>query len=56
MIEECKRLEPKLVEIKSKHFAACIRINAEKPYVDENEKKVWAQSAAAYPTQENKSK
>jgi oligopeptide transport system ATP-binding protein len=38
MIEDCKRLEPSLVEIKPQHFAACIRINAEKPYVEENEK------------------
>ena len=35
-IEQCKQIEPQLVEIKPKHFAACIRINAEKPYIDEN--------------------
>ena len=36
MIEECRQITPKLVEIKPKHYAACIRINAEKPYIDEN--------------------
>jgi len=35
-IAECKQIVPQLVEIKPKHFAACIRINAEKPYIDEN--------------------
>ncbi len=38
VIEECKQIVPQLVEIKPKHFAACIRINAEKPYIDENAK------------------
>ncbi|HEY0657750.1 MAG TPA: oligopeptide/dipeptide ABC transporter ATP-binding protein [Pyrinomonadaceae bacterium] len=37
-IEECKRIVPKLVEIKTKHYAACIRINSEKPYIEENAK------------------
>ncbi len=37
-IAECKKIEPQLVEIKPKHFAACIRISPEYPYVDENEK------------------
>jgi oligopeptide transport system ATP-binding protein len=35
-IAECKQIEPKLVEIKPQHFAACIRISAEKPNIDEN--------------------
>ncbi len=35
-IEDCKKIEPKLVEIKPRHFAACIRINSEKPYIEEN--------------------
>ncbi|MBC7798118.1 MAG: ATP-binding cassette domain-containing protein [Pyrinomonadaceae bacterium] len=33
-IEECKRIEPKLVEIKPAHFAACIRISPEKPHIE----------------------
>lgn len=37
-IQECKQIVPQLVEIKPKHFAACIRINAENPYIDENAK------------------
>ncbi len=37
-IAECKQIEPRLVEIKSQHFAACIRISADKPNIDENEK------------------
>lgn len=37
-IAECKQIVPQLVEIKPKHFAACIRINAEKPHIDENAK------------------
>ena len=36
-IDECNQIEPKLVEIKPRHFAACIRINSEKPYIQENE-------------------
>lgn len=35
-IPECKTLEPKLVEIKPRHFAACIRIDQEHPDVDAN--------------------
>jgi oligopeptide transport system ATP-binding protein len=35
-IEDCKRVEPKLVQIKPAHFAACIRISAEKPHIEEN--------------------
>jgi oligopeptide transport system ATP-binding protein len=35
-IEDCKRIVPALAEIKPKHFAACIRISREKPYIDEN--------------------
>ena len=35
-ITECRQIEPKLVEIKPQHFAACIRISPEKPHIDEN--------------------
>ncbi len=35
-IAECKQIVPQLVEIKPKHFAACIRISAEKAYIEEN--------------------
>ena len=35
-IDECKRQVPQLVEIKPLHFAACIRINTDRPNVDEN--------------------
>ncbi|MCW5959518.1 MAG: ATP-binding cassette domain-containing protein [Pyrinomonadaceae bacterium] len=35
-IEDCKRIEPELVEIKPKHYAACIRISPENPYIEEN--------------------
>ncbi len=35
-IPECSRVEPKLVEIKPRHFAACIRINAENPDIKAN--------------------
>jgi oligopeptide transport system ATP-binding protein len=35
-IDDCKRIVPKLVEIKPRHSAACIRINAENPNIDEN--------------------
>ena len=35
-IEDCKKIEPELVEIKPRHFAACIRISPENPYIDEN--------------------
>lgn len=34
-IEECKKTEPELVEIKPNHFAACIRISPEKPKIEE---------------------
>jgi oligopeptide/dipeptide ABC transporter ATP-binding protein len=37
-IDDCKKIAPQLVEIKPEHFAACIRINGEKPYVEENAK------------------
>ncbi|MBA2494913.1 MAG: ATP-binding cassette domain-containing protein [Acidobacteria bacterium] len=37
-IEDCKRQEPQLAETKPNHFAACIRINSEFPYIEENEK------------------
>ena len=35
-IDHCKRMVPQLVEIKPNHHAACIRINAEFPHIDEN--------------------
>ncbi len=35
-IDECKTIVPKLVEIKPMHEAACIRINSEHPYIEEN--------------------
>jgi oligopeptide transport system ATP-binding protein len=35
-ITECKQIEPKLIEIKPQHFAACIRISSEKPHIEEN--------------------
>jgi oligopeptide transport system ATP-binding protein len=38
-IEECKSKEPELVEIKPRHFAACIRINSENPDIRENAKR-----------------
>ena len=34
-IEECKKTEPKLVEIKPNHFASCIRISKENPLIDD---------------------
>lgn len=34
-IEECKKTEPKLVEIKSNHYASCIRISKETPNIDD---------------------
>ncbi len=36
-IPECQRIVPALAEIKPKHFAACIRISNERPYIEENE-------------------
>ncbi len=35
-IEECKKVVPKLVEIKPLHNAACIRINPEHPHIEAN--------------------
>jgi oligopeptide transport system ATP-binding protein len=34
MIDDCKRVVPKLVEIKPRHFAACIRISPEQPHIE----------------------
>jgi oligopeptide transport system ATP-binding protein len=34
MIDKCKQVEPSLVEIKPKHFAACIRISPEEPHIE----------------------
>jgi oligopeptide transport system ATP-binding protein len=34
-IADCKKTEPQLVEIKPKHFAACIRISPEKPNIED---------------------
>jgi oligopeptide transport system ATP-binding protein len=33
-IEECTRTVPKLVEIKPRHYAACIRISPENPHIE----------------------
>lgn len=33
-IEDCRKIEPQLVEIKPNHFAACIRIKPDQPYID----------------------
>ena len=38
VIQECKSIEPQLVQIKPAHFAACIRISPEKPNIEENSK------------------
>ena len=38
-IEDCKKKEPELVEIKPRHYAACIRINSENPDIRENAKR-----------------
>jgi oligopeptide transport system ATP-binding protein len=35
-IDDCKKIEPELVEIKPRHYAACIRISPEKPNIEEN--------------------
>ena len=35
-IDDCKKIEPELVEIKPRHFAACIRISPENPHIEEN--------------------
>jgi oligopeptide transport system ATP-binding protein len=37
-IEECRQIVPKLVEIKPAHAAACIRINSERPDIEQNAK------------------
>ncbi len=34
MIEACKTVEPPLIEIKPKHFAACIRISPDEPHIE----------------------
>jgi len=34
-INECKTTEPKLVEIKPRHYSSCIRISPEQPNIDE---------------------
>ncbi|MCO6510486.1 MAG: ATP-binding cassette domain-containing protein [Aridibacter famidurans] len=34
-IEDCKKIEPQLVEIKPRHFAACIRISPEQPRIED---------------------
>ncbi|MBA2338920.1 MAG: ATP-binding cassette domain-containing protein [Pyrinomonadaceae bacterium] len=34
-IEACREVVPPLVEIKPKHFAACIRISPEQPYIEQ---------------------
>jgi oligopeptide transport system ATP-binding protein len=34
-IEKCREVVPKLVEIKPKHFAACIRISPEQPHIEQ---------------------
>ncbi len=34
MIEKCKTIEPPLVEIKPKHFAACIRVSPDAPHIE----------------------
>jgi oligopeptide transport system ATP-binding protein len=36
-IDECKQMVPSLVEIKPRHFAACIRINSEHPHIEANQ-------------------
>ena len=35
-IEDCKNIVPALAEIKPRHFAACIRINPDNPYIERN--------------------
>ncbi len=34
-IDECRKTEPQLVQIKPNHYAACIRINEENPYIED---------------------
>lgn len=36
-IPECSSIEPKLIEVKPRHFASCIRINPDNPDVKANE-------------------
>jgi oligopeptide transport system ATP-binding protein len=38
-IAECKEIVPKLVEIKPRHYAACIRISPEHPHIEETVEK-----------------
>lgn len=40
-IAECRHIKPALVEIKPKHFAACIRISPEHPHIEENRENNW---------------
>lgn len=35
-IDECSQIEPKLIEIKPGHNAACIRISTEHPHIEQN--------------------
>jgi oligopeptide/dipeptide ABC transporter ATP-binding protein len=35
-IDDCSRTEPKLVELKPGHTAACIRISREHPHIEQN--------------------
>jgi len=35
VIDACKKVEPPLVEIKPRHFAACIRISPEQPHIEQ---------------------
>ena len=35
-IDECRTIQPQLVEIKPQHYASCIRINPENPDIDAN--------------------
>jgi oligopeptide transport system ATP-binding protein len=35
-IDACKSISPQLVEIKPKHYAACIRISSDHPNIEEN--------------------
>lgn len=37
-IEECRTTTPKLVEIKPRHYAACIRISSEHPVIADNDR------------------
>ncbi|HUF04262.1 MAG TPA: oligopeptide/dipeptide ABC transporter ATP-binding protein [Aridibacter sp.] len=34
-IDDCKKIEPQLVEIKPRHYAACIRISPEQPRIED---------------------